>query len=165
MAKASLDPITDDHYTAFGMIVHIVAEIDGLLDQIIITMVRGELTILPLLTFVGTKDKMGYIVAIAKESNLSPIAINGLEGLIKRAGKVHSLRNQIAHGGWIAGQRPGTIKPMTIYARETLKLLGIEHNEKQWTADELKAEATRYKRVGTDLATFMKRYGLIPRSR
>jgi hypothetical protein len=34
-------------------------------------------------------------------------------------------------------------------------------NEKQWTADELNAEAQRYRELGHDLAGFMKRAGLI----
>jgi len=44
-----------------------------------------------------------------------------------------------------------------------LKILGIEHNEKQWTAKELMAEAVRFQEIGHDLTAFMKRYGLIPR--
>lgn len=129
------DPVTYDHHAAFGMIIRSVAELDGLLDQIIIAMVRGEPTMLPILTPLGSKDKMDYVDAMAKESTLAPIAIHGLEKLISRVRNTHALRNQIAHSGWTAGRKPGTIKPVAMYARTTLKMLGIEHNEKQWTAD------------------------------
>jgi len=47
-------------------------------------------------------------------------------------------------------------------ARTVLKMRGTEANEKQWTADELNAEAQRYRELGHDLAGFMKRAGLIP---
>jgi hypothetical protein len=99
---------------------------------------------------------------VAKISTMSPIAIDGLEKLMDRTDKAHGLRNQIAHCTWTPGTRPGTIKPMVMSAqRKALKMLGIEHNEKQWTADELKAEVKRYQEVGKDLALFMKRNGLM----
>jgi hypothetical protein len=68
MAKARPHPMTRDHYAAFGLITRIVAEIDGLLDQIIIAIVKGQPTILPILAMLGTKDKMDYIEAMAKLS-------------------------------------------------------------------------------------------------
>jgi hypothetical protein len=163
MAKARPNPISYDHYAAFGMIVRIVADIDHLLDRIIVAMVKGQPTILPILTMLGTKDKVDYIVAMANISTLSPIVINGLEGLMERVRKTQGLRNQIAHSGWMAGTKPGTIKPIMMTARTALKMLGIEHNEKQWTTDELKKEAKRFEEVGRDLLIFMKRYGLNPR--
>jgi hypothetical protein len=46
-------------------------------------------------------------------------------------------------------------------ARGVLKMLGIEHNEKQWTAKELDDEANEFRKLGHDLASFMKRNGLI----
>jgi len=152
--------ITYDHYAAFGMIINTIADIDGLLDKIIIAMVKGQPTILPLLTLLSSKEKIDYIVAIAKISTMSPIAINGLEKLMDRVRKAHSLRNQIAHCTWIQGTKSGTIKPLMMSARTVLKMLGIEHNEKQWTAAELHAEVKRFQEVGKDLALFMKRYGL-----
>jgi hypothetical protein len=91
---------------------------------------------------------------------MSPIAINGLEKLMDRVRKAHSLRNQIAHCTWMQGTKSGTIKPLMMSARTVLKMLGIEHNEKQWTAAELHAEVKRFQEVGKDLALFMKRYGL-----
>jgi hypothetical protein len=163
MAKARSNPITYDHFAAFGMIINIVAQIDGLLDQIIIAMVQGQPTILPILTLLGTKDKIDYIEAMAKISTLSPIAADGLERLVGRVRKTQGLRNQIAHSAWMEGRSAGTIKPITMSAKGSLKMLGTDTREKQWTADELKAEATRFEEIGTDLALFMKRYGLVPR--
>lgn len=45
-------------------------------------------------------------------------------------------------------------------ARTTLKLLGISHNEKEWSAAELKAEGLKLQDLGRDLSAFMSQYGL-----
>jgi hypothetical protein len=155
------DPISDEHYTAFGKIIQVVAQIDGLLDQIIIAIVRGQPPILPLLTLLGNKDKMDYILAMTTVSTLSPITRDGLEKLIGRVRNIQGLRNQIAHSSWRQGKRAGAIKPLTMSARSTLKMLGTGHNEKEWTVKELNLEVERYKQLGTDLAAFMKTYGLL----
>ena len=96
---------------------------------------------------------------------MSSAVIEELEKLMDRVRKARGLRDQIAHCTWTAGTKPGKIKPLAMSARTVLKMLGIKHNEKQWTAGELNAEAKRYRELGHDLAGFMKRTGLIPEAR
>jgi hypothetical protein len=155
--------ITNEHYAAFGRIINTIADIDGMLDTIIVAMVQGGLQVLPLLTMLNSKSKIDYIVAIGDESNMSPNSIDELKKLMCRVRKAHGLRNRIAHCTWMQGTKPGTIKPLEMRARSALKMLGIEHNEKQWTAGALNAEADRFRELGHELADFMKRTGLIPR--
>jgi hypothetical protein len=164
MAKAPSNHITDEHYAAFGRIINTIADIDGLLDNIIVTIVQGKQkeVVLPLLTMLSSKSKIDYIVAMGKEgATMSPNAINELEKLMDRVRKAHNLRNQIAHCTWMRGTKPGTIKPLVMSARNVLKLLGIEHNEKQWTAAELNAEVQKFRKLGYDLADFARRSGLM----
>src|SRR5712664_4054405 len=78
----------------------------------------------------------------------------------KHLTRCHPNRVQATHCTWMQGTKSGTIKPLMMSARTVLKMLGIEHNEKQWTAAELHAEVKRFQEVGKDLALFMKRYGL-----
>ena len=161
MTDSPAHHITPAHYTGFGMIVNMVAELDTLLDEMILAMLNNKsLFALPLLTFLSIKDKRDYIIAISKESNLPPYAIDGLEKLMKRVKNAASLRNTVAHCGWKKGRGPDTIKPMKLNARETLKMLGIEHNERDWTAKELIAEAKKFQELGRDLLSFMDRYRL-----
>jgi hypothetical protein len=156
--------ITNEHYAALGRIVNTIADIDGTLDAVIVTMVQGKLEVLPLLTMLNSKSKIDYIIAMGKEgANMSPQMISELEKLMKRVRKAHGLRNQIAHCTWMQGTKPGTIKPLVMSARTVLKMLGIEHNEKQWTADALDEEAKRFRQLGHELVDFMKRANLIPR--
>jgi hypothetical protein len=165
MAETQSNHITDEHYAAFGRIVNTIADIDGVLDSIIVAFVQGRHEVLPLLTMLNSKSKIDYIVAMAKESNMSSAVIEELEKLMDRVRKARGLRDQIAHCTWTEGTKPGTIKPLEMRARTVLKMLGIKHNEKQWTAGELNAEAKRYRELGHELADLMKRAGLIPEAR
>ena len=153
--------ITDEHYAAFGRIVNTMAEIDAVLDGIIVAMAKGTMEVLPLLPMVSSKSKGDYILAVGKEG-LSLELIQELEKLMDRVRTAHVLRDQIAHCTWTWGTKPGKIKPCVMSARTVLKMRGTEPNEKQWTADELNAEAQRYRELGHDLAGFMKSAGLIP---
>jgi hypothetical protein len=166
VAKAPSSHITDEHYAAFGRIVNTIANIDGLLDGVITAMVQAKQKeiVLPLLTMLSSKSKIDYIVAIGKESTMSPAAIKELEKLMDRVRRARGLRNDIAHCTWMPGTKPGTIKPLAMSARTVLKMLGVKHNENQWTANALNAEANRYRELGHELADFMKRTGLLPGS-
>jgi len=137
------------------------AEIDAVLDGIIVAMAKGTMEVLPLLPMVSSKNKGDYILAMGKEG-LSLELIQELEKLMDRVRAAHVLRDQIAHCTWTWGTKPGKIKPCVMSARTVLKMRGTDPNEKQWTADELNAEAQRYRELGHDLAGFMKRAGLIP---
>src|SRR6516165_3329854 len=145
MAEAQSNHITDEHYAAFGRIVNTMAEIDAVLDGIIVAMAKGTMEVLPLLPMVSSKSKGDYILAMGKEG-LSPELIQELEKLMDRVRTAHVLRDQIAHCIWTWGTKPGKIKPCVMSARTVLKMRGTEPNEKQWTADELNAEAQR---IGT----------------
>jgi len=161
MAEPKPHWVTPDHYMAFGMIVNIVAEMEGLLDEVIFAITKADHTILPLLTFLSGKDKRDYILAMAKESQWPPYLVKGMEGLLDRIKKAADLRNDVAHSSWSEGRKQGTIKLAKLSARGTLRMVGVGHNEKEWTAAELKAEALKFQALGRDLLMFMRQYGLV----
>ena len=159
-----LEYMTQDHYAAFGIVVHLTSQLDATLDQIIVAMANAatQPTFYPLLTFLSAKDKRDYIVAMAKVAQWPPYAIKGMGGLMDRAKSASDLRNDIAHCLWKKGRRKGTIKPIVLSARGAIKVLGSGNNEREWTAAELIAEAKKIHQIGIDLRTFMLRYGLVP---
>ena len=57
MAEAQSNHITDEHYAAFGRIVNTMAEIDAVLDGIIVAMAKGTMEVLPLLPMVRLKEQ------------------------------------------------------------------------------------------------------------
>ena len=57
MAEAQSNHITDEHYAAFGRIVNTMAEIDAVLDGIIVAMAKGTMEVLPLLPMVSSRAR------------------------------------------------------------------------------------------------------------
>jgi hypothetical protein len=159
---AGLEHMTRDHFAGFGMVITMTCHLDDLLDHIIVAMTKAEITIAPLLSLLNVNEKRDYIVALAGVAAWPPYAIDGLTRLMKRTEEAFKLRNDIAHNVWRKGRRPGTIKPISIRARRTLKMLGSGHNEREWTAAQLEAEARKFHQLGLELAQFMKQYGLAP---
>src|SRR5262245_34520563 len=88
MAEAQSNHITDEHYAAFGRIVNTMAEIDAVLDGIIVAMAKGTMEVLPLLPMVSSKSKGDYILAMGKEG-LSLELIQELEKLMDRVRTAH----------------------------------------------------------------------------
>jgi len=164
MCEFGLEYMTRDHYTGFGMVITMTCHVDALLDRIIVAMTKTavEPAFYPILTCLTTRDKRDYIVAMAGISTWPPAVVETLTHLMKRTKSAFEVRNSIAHCVWRKGRRSGTIKPMSMSARGALKLLGSEHNEREWSAPELMAEAEKIHQLGTDLAAFMKQYGLLP---
>ena len=158
-----LEHMSREHYAGFGMVITMTCHLDGLLDHIIVAMTKSanEPAFYPILTFLSAKDKRDYIVAMAGVSTWQPDIIKGLTRLMDRAKTAFALRNNIAHSVWRKGRKPGAIKPMSMSARGVLKLLGSDHNEREWTAPQLEAEARKIHQLGIDLAKFMDRYGLV----
>ena len=163
MSDFGLGYMTRDHYAGLGMVMTMTCHVDALLDQIIIAMTKTneEPAFYPVLTFLNNKDKRDYIVAMAQVSSWQPYVIKGLVGLMERVKVTFALRNSIAHNVWRKGRRLGAIKPISMSARGVLKLLGSDHNEREWTAPQLEAEEHKIHQLGIDLAKFMERYGLL----
>jgi hypothetical protein len=62
--------------------------------------------------------------------------------LIDKVNDKSILRNNVAHNPWAPGKRHQSVKPMVLKAKgKTLKILGAENNERDWTAEELSSEA------------------------
>ena len=144
------------------MIVHTVSEIDQVLDIAITGMAGGKFAVLPLLTYLGNKDKRDYILAMFDATMPPSASKKDAQKLMKRTGSAASLRNDVTHCAWIKGRKEGSIKPTKIQARQVLKVLGIEHNEKEWTAAELQAEAEKFHSLGVEVASFFRKHGFLP---
>jgi hypothetical protein len=114
-----LEHMTRDHYAAIGMVVNTVAQIDELLDQIIIAMLDANPVAYTLLTLLNAKSKRNFIIAMAKTSNWTPEAVSRFGKLMARAKKASALRNTVAHCTFKAGLRPGPSSPCTLGARAT----------------------------------------------
>jgi len=155
--------ISDEHYVAFGMITNALADLDGMLNAVIIAVVRQHpVTLTPILGMLNAKDKRDFIVTMMKGLK-SPTDSKQMEKLMSRLKTLSDLRNNIAHNRWKEGRKNGTIKPLVMRAREKLHITGLGDNEKEWTAKELRAEAENCKQLARDLKAYMVKHQLLPK--
>jgi hypothetical protein len=154
--------ISDEHYEAFGMITNVIADIDSLLNHMIMAIVRKDaVAAMPILMMLNAKDKRDYLIAMMKTNLCAGVPDEEFEKLMSRLKTASDLRNRIAHNRWKSGRRKGAIKPMILSARENLKVVGLEDNEKEWTAKELTIEADKFSQLGADITAFAVKHDLL----
>jgi hypothetical protein len=80
--------------------------------------------------------------------------------LLKEVETTNRLRRYVAHSVWKRGRKAGCIKPMHISARRTVKMTGMKHHEKEYSASDLQVEADRMAQIGQQLKSFLDHHGL-----
>jgi hypothetical protein len=163
MPRSNLEAkfVTKDHLYAFGRIIQAFVSVETLYGHLILRILQVDDGVGPLLLsghgYDGLKNLLKTIISALditdddKEAALK---------LVDRIGDKANLRNNVAHNGWKKGKRKGSIKPMVIKTKGTLKLLGVGHNEKDWTAAELHVEAQEILDRAYALGAFFKDRGL-----
>jgi hypothetical protein len=140
----SLEPafISDAHYKAFGRIIQAFVKVEIWYALLLERILKIESASASLMFAAYSYDSLKNLLkAVITESSI-PEA-DRAEG-IKYVDKVNdkaTLRNNVAHNAWKPGRKDGNIKPMVLKTKGSVFILGTEHNEKEWTAAELDAEA------------------------
>jgi hypothetical protein len=165
--------ITDDHRTGFGAVVNSFAALECLVDELILKLIgvdvvnveqrsRASANAIILLTKLQTQSKTDFLRSLDAVENVEPGTWigTGLTGILDRMKSKGILRNNVAHCIWDEGRSAGAVKPLVISASGRLKILGTHHNEKEWTANELKIAADEINDITRDLADWMKQHEL-----
>lgn len=83
-----------------------------------------------------------------------------MNDFIQRTEAIQGLRNHVAHSTWTKGARPDSIKPMQLKARGTVKILGLDEKERDYTAADLYSEYEKIRLIGQELEEFLVEQGL-----
>ena len=157
-----IDPITNNHLTIFGAIVHQFARFERLIEETIHELLGAK----QLAVTAMTLSALSY--SNKKEALLSLLGIYDIKGVdgdkIKKYVtdfNAHSyLRNHIAHHTWIEGTRPGSIKPATISSRGgKLKVTGVLDSDQDYTISELDGIVRQLIQLATDFDSYMEKVG------
>ena len=153
--------LTSEHYRAFGRIVQAFVSVETLYAHIILRVFKipddaGAFV----MSAYGYDNLKNFIKTMVSEWGASEEDKKACGDLIDGLKTKYKLRNYVAHTPWKPGHRAGSIKPMVIKTRGTLVILGTEHNEKDWTAEELHAEATDILQRGIAVAAFFQDRGV-----
>ena len=81
---------------------------------------------------------------------------------IKEIERLNKIRSVVAHSYWVEGSKKDAIKPVGIKKRgkSLFQYMGLDHNEKEWTADELNKEAEAIMREADALSRLLVQHGL-----
>lgn len=153
--------MTDAHYTAFGRIVQAFVSVETMYAHLA-ERILGIETHASALVFAayGYDALKNLLQAVISESNQPDDEKKVALKLIEKVQDKSRLRNNVAHNSWKPGRRPGSIKPMVLRTKGAFLILGIEHNEKDWTAKELSAEADEILERGFLVGQFFAERGV-----
>lgn len=155
--------VTNDHLLAFGGIIHAFARIDGLIQIVTAAVSETDLS-----TIVVLMRELGY--SAKRDTLYSYMALAGtkaeyqqpIKDLLGEAHKYNGLRNNIAHSYWVAGKRPGSIKPASIKIRGGKgEVIGQDDSEKDYLPRELGAIADKLRVIHNSLLRFLRAENLI----
>jgi hypothetical protein len=153
--------LTREHYRAFGRIVHAFVSIEALYAHIVVRSLAVDVGVGAfLLSNQGYDGLKNMLLTALNESELTGAEIEEVSDMIAKVNKKSDLRNNVSHCTWKPGRRPGSIKPLVLKTRGTLKVLGIEHNEKDWLVSELDEEADEILERGMAVGVFFRDRGV-----
>lgn len=154
--------VTLEHAIQFGFIINIFAKIE----------MQMQITAAGILdTDLGTAlILMGDTHYRQKQTTLRNLhATRGIDGypnqqlieILDEVSELSKLRNHIAHATWVAGRKPGSIKPMGMVLRGGKpRPYGHNQNEKNYTAADLEAPARRLEAISKRFTKFLSESGL-----
>lgn len=162
MASSNQSPITSEHAKCFGFIITIFAQIE-LQMQVAVAGILGT----DLATAVIMFDEMGYRLKDQTLRHLNTtVGIDGLVSgelveILDELKAISKLRHKIAHYRWKAGRKPNSIKIIHMYLRKDEPTpVGHQHNEKEYSLDEIRAETKKIDKIQRRFDDFLKNSGL-----
>ena len=162
MPEDTASNLTLDHITAFGAIINLCAKIE---NQMQITMagivglnLGTTMVFTAGLSYLWKRDVLKNLNAMCTLPNDANATLNDL---INEFDQFQQLRNVIAHSIWTNGTRCAAVKPMRLKIRSGKPVaVGVEDTERDYTHDELWAEAKRLNALSQRFSEMWEKTGL-----
>jgi hypothetical protein len=165
----AMNYLSDDHLRAFGQYITSYAHLEHTLHFVIAGLMGKDVPSVGILTSdMSSRQKFDAALAFVSYHGGDPDGPNAyrrlikLERLLEHAKTYSSLRNHIAHSYWKKGRKPGEIKPMSSSARGQIKVLGQDHNEKNYTAEEISQKADEIMETAQKIIDELEALGIFP---
>lgn len=136
------EPLTDEHALAFGRVIASWAYLETCIgrgiDAALSVKMDHEFMIPSQLEYPKKRDLVRMLLPTDDE----------LENILKEADRLNTIRRYVAHSIWVNGRKPKHIKPVGFKGRGNPTYIGLGHNEKEWSAEELNSEAAKMIELG-----------------
>lgn len=158
-------PLTEDHFRAFGFIVHLFARHEAIMVGVLSKLIDADVVHTAMITAeLPYRGKRETLLAMIKEKPLPPEQIEKISGYLGQLHQWNPLRNSIAHSQWKRGKRPGSVMPFGVSIRGgEADYIGF-NDERDYTIDELISIANQLVGLRTRFSDYLRSIGLLPRS-
>lgn len=159
MSEAQL---TDSHYILFGRIMYGYASAESRFKILLSAMLDMDIgTFLIVSEPYNSSQLKNVLKSITKLSEFeSDDEFDKIIALVGRFQTFSKMRNKIAHSRWVDGDRPNSIKPISMNIREGKAVpSGYVAGEKDYTIEDLWAITKELFDLSNDANTFIKDYG------
>jgi hypothetical protein len=156
--------LDDDHFRAFGAIIHCFARHEALMVGAISKLTGADVVLLSMVTAeLPYRGKRDTLLALIKEKPLPKEQIERISGYLGELHKWNQLRNAIAHYVWKRGDRPGSVKPMGLSVRGgEAAYRGIEPSDRDYTKQELISIGNQLIDLRRRFFTYLRSVNLLP---
>lgn len=156
--------LDDDHFRAFGAIIHQFARHEALMVGVMSKLLGADIVLFSMaaseLPYRGKRDTL---LALIKEKPLPKDQIEKISGYLGELHKWNKLRNAIAHFVWKPGERSDSIKPMGLSVRGgATTYTGIEPDERDYTKAELISIGNQLIDLRSRFFKYLQSTGLLP---
>lgn len=157
--------VTTEHALQFGIIIHLFAKIEALLQISAAGILDTHLgTAMILMGDMSYRQKRQTLTHLNTTIGVDGYISEDLTKLLDDIHKISKIRNWIAHATWTTGHRPNSIKPMQLnIRREKPTPLGHHHNEQDYTVEDFKNSAKKLDDIDRRFNSFLKSSGLMAR--
>jgi hypothetical protein len=131
--------LRDEHFRAFGAIVHLFARHETLMVGIMSKLMKADIGELHMIAAeLPYRGKRDALLAMIKSKPFPAEQIERIAWFLGELHKRNGLRNAIAHSAWKHGVRDNAIKPLSLSVRgERLTIKGTDEDELDYTDEEL----------------------------
>ena len=157
-----LSPVTDNHFLAFGAIIHLFARHEFLMIGIVSALTGATIfhtaMLMAELPYRGKRDTVLALIKLL----LSHTQVEQIKGYLGQLHTWNALRNSIAHSTWVEGARPDSIKAFGMSVRGgEADPKGVGEDERDYTAKELNDISDQLKRLHTRFRKYLDSQNLL----
>jgi hypothetical protein len=164
LPEENVAPVTHDHLHAFGAIVHLFARLEAVMVGTLRALTKIDVfDALMLAAELPYRGKRDTLLAMIKDKGLPHDQTEKISGYLANFHQHNFLRNCIAHSDWVAGDRPGAIRPIYVSVRDQeLTIMGLDPGDRDYTAKELLSIAKQLATIQQSFQKYLRSVGLDP---
>lgn len=163
-SETKLSSVRDEHFRAFGAIIHMFARFEVLMIAIMNKITGADIPYLfMMMAELPYHRKRDTLLALIKSGTIPSEQIERVTWFLGELHKWNKLRNFIAHLAWKEGKRPHSIKPFGLSGRGgKVTAIGYDPDDRDYTDEELVDIANELESLYSRFQEYLFSVNLLP---